>query len=115
MRPLGVILALGMLAGCSTIGEKPVEGWPELAIVEHHVSDEVMREQCAPFARYGRRMLACARFHFEESRCEIWYGSLWLMRPIVVAHERAHCRGYDHAGDGDMARMLKNRRAAVGG
>ncbi|HUQ24151.1 MAG TPA: hypothetical protein VM140_00675 [Burkholderiales bacterium] len=109
-------LLLSVLAtGCSTTSDKRVEGWPELAIVEHNVSDDEISARCSPYTRPGRRALACAEYHFGESRCDIWYGSLWLLRPIVVAHERSHCRGYGHAGENRMEEALRSYRAAAAG
>jgi hypothetical protein len=105
---------LAVLAGGCTINSPlPVEGWPELRIVEHKVSGAEVRARCED---YGSAMtaLACSQVNFRESRCDIWYGSVGLLRPWVLAHEREHCRGHDHLGQGSMERALKAWRERSG-
>ena len=115
MRNLACTVVIAVLAaGCSFNSSRPVEDWPAMRIVEHKVPDAEMRERCGRAAGAGMRAIACAQFNFRESRCDIWYGSLGLLRPIVVAHERGHCRGHDHVGSDGMARELKSYRETGG-
>lgn len=108
-------LVVLFLAGCSFNSSRPVEGWPELTVVEHNVSQDEMRHRCVQYMPAGMTPLACAQFNFAASRCDIWYGRLWLLRAIVVAHEREHCRGYQHAGEHHLEQVLRDYRAAAAG
>jgi hypothetical protein len=95
-------------------GSQRVEGWPELAIVEHYVPQEEMRAQCAASAGSGT-VLACSKFDFRDSRCDVWLNAdSWLNR-FLVGHERRHCQGYDHLGDNYMEAQLARHRRTQGG
>ena len=91
--------------------DRPVEGWPQLAIVEHLVPDKEMRERCSKFPIFGSAPLACAQFNLQESRCDIWYSTRGPLRSFVLAHERRHCEGYNHAGEHHLDEALKAYRA----
>lgn len=90
-----------------------MEGWPELAIAEHHVSEQEVRERCLKYPTFGSTPMACAQFNLEESRCDIWYSSGPLFRSYVLAHERRHCQGYNHAGERDLEEVLQAYRSKV--
>lgn len=107
------IVALGgflLLAGCGALNEYPVEGWPTLTVVEHHVAESAMRERCSRYVSMGMTPMACAEVDLHAARCDIWYGS-GTPPAYVVEHERMHCQGYDHAGSTTMEEMLRRYRA----
>jgi hypothetical protein len=103
-------LALAALAGgCAVIDRhEKVAGWPELRIVEHYVPDEAMRKRCSKYALLPE---ACAEFYFDRGECHVWYSADYPPMPFVVAHERLHCQGYDHAGDTSMRDVLARYEA----
>jgi hypothetical protein len=95
------LFAAAAMAGCSTIDyDNRVDGWPQLREVEHKISFFEVQDRCHAFVGWGQWPLACATFHFRERECHIWYAFDWSLD-----HERGHCRGHDHPGEGHMARM----------
>ena len=67
------------------IGDARVADWPRLAVVEHLVSEEEMRDRCARTV------------------------------PVARDHELKHCDGYDHSGSsalrGDLERWRAEKRS----
>jgi hypothetical protein len=100
-------------ASCSTTGGKPVEGWPELAIAEHHVSHKEFRDRCSRYTSFGGTALACAEFNFRAQTCDIWFSADFPPQEYTIAHEREHCRGFEHAGETDLRRMLKRYKDSL--
>ena len=99
-------LACALAAGaCTTVDtHEKVAGWPELRVVEHHVSEVTMLRRCAKYVAVGMLPLACAEFDFRGAVCHVWYSADFPPSPTVMAHERLHCQGYDHPG----ARTLRD-------
>jgi hypothetical protein len=101
-----------LLNACSTVGHEKVEGWPELAIHEHHVSAGEVYDRCRKYVAFGMIPLACAEFNLATRRCDIWYIEGFATRSIVE-HERLHCQGHDHVGQTGMRDFLARYRAAT--
>jgi hypothetical protein len=115
MQSLGIAAAAlmsVMVSGCSVIGGERVSGWPELKIIEHHVSHREMRDRCMPYMGVGMSPEGCAEFNFAQSRCDIWLSADFPPPRFVVEHERQHCLGYEHAGENDLREILANLRAS---
>ena len=100
-----VLLAL-VLTACTIVGHERVAGWPELAIVEHHVPEHQMRDRCVKYVGFGMSPQACAEFDFAARRCDLWFSADFPPPASMVEHERLHCQGYDHIGMRTMERML---------
>jgi hypothetical protein len=107
-----VALMSTMISACSVIGGERVEGWPELKIVEHHVSHREMRDRCMPYMGFGMTPEGCAEFNFAQSRCDIWVSADFPPPAFVLDHERQHCAGFEHAGETELRQILANVRAA---
>jgi hypothetical protein len=101
---------LALLTACTFIGHEKVADWPALEIVEHYVPEAQMRERCVKYVAFGMSPQACAEFSFERNRCDLWFSSDFPPTPAMVAHERLHCQGFDHAGMNTMADILARYR-----
>lgn len=112
MKRAALILSFLLLNACTTVGHEKVEGWPELAIREHHVSAGEVYERCSKYVAFGMIPLACAEFNLGTRRCDIWYID-GLATRSVVEHERLHCQGHDHVGETGMRDFLARYRASV--
>ena len=94
------------LAGCAAIDKsQTVPGWPELKIVEHHVTRDEMLAQCQPWFRSGVPE-GCTLFHFDRNEAHIYVRNDFTAR-WVLEHERLHAAGYDHVGSTHMQRALE--------
>jgi len=113
MRWLAAVLSL-FAASCSVIGHERVAGWPQLEIVEHYVTHAEMRDRCSRYVAFGSSPEACAEFDLAQGKCHIWFSADFPPPPFVVKHERLHCEGYDHVGEGNMAAYLKYYQATTG-
>ena len=106
-----VVLAAG-LGGCSVMNtHQPVPGWPQLEVVEHHVSHAEMRDRCARFVSPFSFPEGCTLFYLDRREAHI-YVSAELPSRGVLEHERLHAAGYDHLGSTNMLRVLQAWRAA---
>ncbi|MGQ0545262.1 MAG: hypothetical protein ACT4P3_08015 [Betaproteobacteria bacterium] len=110
MRRALIPLALLLTSGCTTVGHERVEGWPELAIVEHRVSASQMYSRCRKYVGFGMVPMACAEFNLATRRCDVWLVDGFAL-PTIVEHERLHCRGYDHVGETSMRDFLTRYQA----
>jgi hypothetical protein len=103
-----VIAALALaLQGCTIVGHQQVQGWPQLAVVEHYVPELQLRERCVKYVAFGMSPQACAELDFAARRCDLWFSADFPPTQSMVEHERLHCRGYDHVGMGTMAGLLE--------
>lgn len=102
-----------LLAGCTVVGHERVAGWPDLAVVEHHVTHAEMRSRCGIFAPAWMNVEACAIFYFDRGECHIVV-SRDFPDESALEHEHLHCRGYDHIGEKTMAKMLADWRERAG-
>jgi hypothetical protein len=102
-------LAAGVLAGCAAMGPR-IEGWPVLAVHEHHVPHAEMRERCARYSGFGAPPLACAEVNFSELRCDVWFSADFPPSTRVREHERMHCAGHDHENDDTLRAALAEWR-----
>lgn len=92
------------------VGHIPVEGWPELKVVEHHVSEQEMRDRCAPYVGPLMTPQACAEFYLAEGECHVWFSRDFPPSESVREHELLHCKGYDHIGGNTLQQLLKEKR-----
>ena len=93
--------AASLLVGCSTIQHVPVEGWPQLKIIEQKVSWPEVIAQCSKYVSpLFWPPFACAEIYVEAKECRITYAFDWTLE-----HERDHCAGMDHPGGTEMARL----------
>jgi hypothetical protein len=81
---------------------KPPDGWPTLRQEIVYGSEEQMKRWCArlPEADSGR-VIGCAKAYFEWDLCMIF---LSTKDPEHLKHEQAHCMGYNHVGQPDLAK-----------
>lgn len=114
MQRILILLFAAASAACTTVGHEKVEGWPELAIVEHRVSAGEMYDRCKKYVAFGMLPMACAEFNLATKRCDIWLMEGFAPRS-VVEHERLHCQGHDHVGETAMRDFLTRYRAATSG
>jgi hypothetical protein len=99
------------LSGCAVINQHaPVAGWPDLKVVEHHVSHQEMRERCVRFMAPGMSPEGCTLFYLDQNEAHI-YVSKDFPSQHVLQHERLHAAGYDHIGSENMQRMLARWKA----
>ena len=77
----------------------PIAGWPELTVVEHHLSDAEMRAACAMVMPSGPEPAGCAYVHLDTARCDVYFGQSRATHALVRSHELKHCAGRDHVGD----------------
>ena len=115
---LGLLVAAGAACGCATIDETHrVEGWPQLTVIEHYVSDSEMRSRCSKYVAFGFLPEACSEFNLASRECHIWLSKDYPPAGFVVRHERLHCEGYDHPGETNLrdilARYNQAQRAAA--
>lgn len=113
MRAAGCVL---LLTGCATIvqpidySRPPPPDWPSLRVIEQKIGpDELARFCPRSYAAYGSRAASCARLDLSRGVCLIYTTS---ERPDLLEHERAHCRGYDHAGETTMRDAWQAHKAA---
>lgn len=108
---LAVLLAAGSLAGCSVMNEHVrVPGWPELKIIEHHVTHAEMRDRCQRAVSRLANPEGCTYFYLDQGEAHI-YVSKDFPSDMVLRHERLHAEGYDHVGSKNMLRVLENWKA----
>src|SRR5919202_3745492 len=107
-------LALSLViltSGCSTIDSHTrVPDWPELKVIEHHVSHREMNDRCAPYTAFLMQPLGCTLFMFDIREAHI-YVSKELPLNWVLEHERLHAAGYDHIGSSAMKRLWDGWKA----
>jgi hypothetical protein len=98
------------LQGCTIVGHQQVQGWPQLAVVEHYVPELQLRERCVKYVAFGMSPQACAEFDFAARRCDLWFSADFPPTQSMVEHERLHCQGYDHVGMSTMQDILARYR-----
>jgi hypothetical protein len=115
MKPWAFAALLPIFASaCTTIGAgEPVPGWPQLAVIEHHVPHHQMRERCAKYAPPMMSPEACAEFYFVEGECHLWFSADFPPSADIVEHERQHCRGHEHAGETGLSEILARYTAST--
>jgi hypothetical protein len=109
---LSALLAAGALlvSGCSVIdSHKRVEDWPELKVIEHHVSTHEMRDRCAKYVGPLMTPEGCTLFYLDRGEAHIFV-SKEFPSERVLEHERLHAAGYDHLGSEGMQRMVERWR-----
>lgn len=107
------LLAALPLSGCMGLmidSHVRVPDWPELKIVEHHVSEAEMRDQCVRYAPPFTSPSACTHFVFARGEAHI-YVSKEFPSERFLQHERLHAAGYDHLGSTAMARLWRDWQA----
>ena len=107
---LGAIVLIGV-SGCSVIdGHQRVADWPELKVLEHHVSNQEMRDRCSPYVGFGMSPMGCTLFFLDQREAHIYVSKDFPSQP-ALEHERLHAAGYDHVGSVSMQGILKNWKA----
>jgi len=111
-RILGLVALSAALTGCAlTIdSHRQVPDWPELKVVEHHVSHDEMFERCHRFVPRFSAPEACTLFYFDRGEAHIYVTE--SVNGFILRHERLHAAGYDHVGSDHMRRALEAWRAA---
>lgn len=91
--------------GAIDFSRRPAD-WPELEIQVQTVTPATFAAMCAGAHRAsGYNQVGCAVAYFCQRRCTVWISDVQLLEhqlQLVVGHERAHCRGYDHPGSSTM-------------
>lgn len=105
---LAVCLSLNACAVIDT--HERVAGWPELKVVEHHVSQEEMLARCRRFVPPYMTPEGCTIFYLDHNEAHI-YVSKDFPSQRVLEHERLHAAGYDHIGSDNMKRILERWQA----
>jgi hypothetical protein len=104
-------LVLAGLSGCALMdSHERVAGWPELKIVEHHVSNPEMRDRCAPYVGPLMSPQGCTLFFLDRREAHI-YVSKDFPSAAVLEHERLHAAGYDHVGSLGMDTIVRDWKA----
>ena len=111
MKCAMLLLLAASLSACTIVSHERVADWPQLQVVEHSVPEAEMRDRCGKYVAFGFSPLACAEFHFEARRCDVWYSADFPPSRAVIEHERLHCAGHDHIGGGTMHELLQEYRA----
>ena len=106
VRVAAAVLVSAIASGCTVMGGERVEGWPQLTVVEHHVSHKEMRDRCGKYLGPFSSPEACAEFDFAALRCDIWFSADFPPPAFIVTHERQHCLGYEHEGEHEMRAIL---------
>jgi hypothetical protein len=107
----GAAVLLG-LSGCAVMDQHHrVADWPELKVVEHHVSNQEMRDRCSPYVGNGMSPMGCTLFFLDQREAHIYVSKDFPSQP-TLEHERLHAAGYDHVGSGSMQAILKNWKAS---
>jgi hypothetical protein len=92
-------LLLILLTGCAKLVDidysiEPPRDWPKLEERITYGTVEEVRRWCN--MPKGMKAFNCATVSFKYGTCMIY---LSTNDPAALAHERAHCQGYDHVGD----------------
>jgi hypothetical protein len=110
-----------VVQGCMVVpidGHVRVPDWPELKVIEHHVVEAEMRDQCVRFAPPLTTAAGCTIFDFDRREAHI-YVSKDFPNASVLRHERLHAAGHDHVGSDHLHRAwvawkaLHHRRHAA--
>ena len=110
VRGFGAAVLIG-LSGCAAMdGHQRVAGWPQLEVIEHHVSNHEMRDRCSPYVGFGMSPMGCTLFFLDQGEAHI-YVSRDFPSQSTLEHERLHAAGYDHVGSSSMQAILKNWNA----
>jgi len=99
MRNLLLIL---LLAGCARLVDidydtKPPADWPKLEERITYADRETVQRWCNMPKALRNKAFNCAVVSFRYGLCMIYLSE---RTPEALAHERGHCAGYDHVGDG---------------
>lgn len=99
------------LSGCAVINQHArVADWPDLKVVEHHVSHAEMHERCKRFVGPLMSPAGCTLFYLDQSEAHIYVSKDFPNR-YVLEHERLHAAGYDHIGSDNMQRVVERWKA----
>lgn len=109
---LGLVVLSAALTGCAVTIDthNRVPDWPELKVVEHHVTADEMFERCHRFVGRFSAPEGCTLFYFDRSEAHI-YVSKESVNRFIIRHERLHAAGYDHIGSDHLRRAFEAWRA----
>jgi hypothetical protein len=101
----GCLAGLG-LGGCATPVDHHVRvaDWPALKVIEHHVDEKELRDQCSRFVGPLSTAMGCTVFLFGERQAHIFV-SKDFPSDSILEHERLHATGHDHLGSSALQRM----------
>jgi hypothetical protein len=93
----------------------PPDDWPKLDERITYADLETTRRFCNAPKVFKERIISCAVMSFEYELCMIY------VRPgdeEALKHERAHCAGYNHVGEGGKTQAAwdnwkRNRRGGL--
>jgi hypothetical protein len=104
-----------LLSGCATrlvsidYSNPPPADWPRLEEKIAYVQMEDLAKFCGPKPS-SAYAAGCTVAHFGYKTCYIYLAS---RDPALLAHERWHCKGYDHVGDTNRSRNAWERYKAT--
>lgn len=108
MRYLIVLL----LSGCATgklvaidYNYPPPKDWPKLEEKVHYIESRDFEKFCGRVPTF-RHAHGCSIVHFGYEVCYIY---LTNKDPELLEHEKAHCAGYSHVGQGGRAHQALER------
>jgi len=105
------VFILADFSGCTTIdSHNRVPDWPDLKVLEHHVSNKEMRDRCVPYMGPWMSPMGCTLFFFDLGEAHI-YVSKEFPSQSVLEHERLHAAGYEHAGSVSMQALLNKQKS----
>lgn len=107
-----------LLAGCATTrlvaidySRPPAADWPILEERVQRIAPSDLGKFCRSSLEVPDKVASCAVMNFQFGVCYIY---LTDDDPDALAHERAHCKGYDHVGSSNLrdgwARIKANRK-----
>ena len=78
-------LALAGLSGCAVVdSHHRVADWPELKVIEHHVSNREMRDRCAPYVGTFMSAQGCTLLLSLELPHELVLDSVKVVNPLMT-------------------------------
>jgi len=94
---------LFILSGCTFYGTPVrIDNWPDLRIVEHRVSQDVVRDECSKYAPWWAVAGGCAIYYRTE--CHVWASEDW-----VAEIERNNCSGLVMPYWEDRAKEIRDK------
>lgn len=106
------IILLVLLAGCTAhipidYDNKPPSDWPVLREEIVYGTPQQVQGWCAKLPEASRgKVSGCALAYFELNLCRIF---LTEYNAEYLEHERMHCKGYVHVGEGDRAHQVMTK------
>lgn len=90
---------------------KPPADWPRLNERISYIEPEAVGRFCGVPKNMVHRVQGCSHIDFYYRLCMI---NLSNKSPELLQHEREHCQGFDHQGDGGKSRKAWEEHKASG-